>query len=71
MWRVRRELGLPLRLGDGSTDANAALWLGVPALALGCAHGRNMHAADEAIDVASVSLGYAQLERVVRGVLAG
>ncbi len=67
---VRARLDLPDRLGDGSTDANAALAAGVPALCLGCARGRDMHSVAEAIDCASVEVGLAQLEGVIVELLA-
>ena len=63
---VRKELGLPDTLGDGSTDANAALAHGIPALSLGCARGHDMHALTERIELASLRLGRAQLEGVLR-----
>jgi acetylornithine deacetylase/succinyl-diaminopimelate desuccinylase-like protein len=65
---VRAELGLPDGLTDGSTDANAALAHGIPALALGCARGADMHLPSERIEVASLELGAAQLAAVLRRV---
>jgi tripeptide aminopeptidase len=67
---ARGELGLPDVLGDGSTDANAALALGIPALALGVAYGSGMHSDDERIDAGSLELGRRQLEAVLRRLLA-
>ena len=67
---VRDELGLPDALGDGSTDANAAVALGIPALSIGCARGHDMHARTERIEVASLELGRAQLEGVLRRLCA-
>ncbi len=67
---VRAELDLPDALGDGSTDANAALALGIPALALGCARGHDMHALTERIELASLAEGAAQLQGVLRRLLA-
>lgn len=65
----RAALGLRDHIGDGSTDANAALARGIPALALGCARGADMHALAERIELASVPLGVAQLDRVLRRLL--
>ncbi len=62
---VRAAIGLPDHLGDGSTDANAALALGIPAIALGCARGHDMHAPSERIEIASLALGRAQLVAIV------
>jgi len=63
---ARAELGLPDRLEAGSTDANAALARGIPALTLGVAHGGGMHTLDEWIDAGSLDLGARQLELVLR-----
>ena len=67
---VRRELHLPDTLVAASTDANAALARGVPALALGVARGSGMHTLDEQIEVDSVETGRLQLELVLRRLLA-
>ena len=58
--------GLPDELVAASTDANAALAAGIPALCLGCAQGGEMHTPDEFIEIASLAAGREQL----RGVLA-
>ena len=67
--RARRSVGLPDATGDGSTDANAALAADIPALALGCSTGDNMHAPTERIRVASIDTGARQLRAVIREVL--
>jgi acetylornithine deacetylase/succinyl-diaminopimelate desuccinylase-like protein len=66
---VRARLGLESRLGQGSTDANAALAAGVPALCIGVSRGRSMHALDERIDASTLAIGAAQLEGVLREIL--
>lgn len=58
---ARSELGLPDQLGSGSTDANAAVALGIPAIALGCARGSGMHTMRERIELGSLHLGRRQL----------
>jgi tripeptide aminopeptidase len=63
---VRARLGLEPRLGDGSTDANAALAAGVPALCIGVSRGSSMHALDERIDATTLDTGAAQLDGVLR-----
>ena len=63
---VREQLGLPDDLVAASTDANAALAAGIPALCLGCAQGGEMHTPDEYIEIESLAAGREQL----RGVLA-
>lgn len=65
----RATLGLADRLADGSTDANAALARGIPALALGCARGADMHAPTERAEKSSIPLGVAQLDGVLRRLL--
>lgn len=67
---VRRALGLSDRRGSGSTDANAAAALGIPAVSLGCARGSGIHTTHERIDVGSLELGCRQLGAVI-GALAG
>jgi len=62
---VRHQLGLPDRCGSGSTDANAAAALGIPAVSLGCARGSGMHTLHERIDLGSLELGVQQLGAVV------
>ena len=66
MRAARAEVGLPDVLSDGSTDANAALAHGIPALSIGCARGHDMHALSERIEIASLALGVSQLEGVLR-----
>ncbi len=64
--RLRIGLGLPDRLGSGSTDANAAVAVGIPAVALGCARGSGMHSRDERIDLRSLEFGCVQVVEVMR-----
>jgi acetylornithine deacetylase/succinyl-diaminopimelate desuccinylase-like protein len=67
---VRAQLRLADHCGSGSTDANAAAALGIPAVALGCARGSGMHTLHERIDLCSLELGVEQLARVL-GALSG
>ncbi|HEU5420127.1 MAG TPA: M20/M25/M40 family metallo-hydrolase [Streptosporangiaceae bacterium] len=67
--RARRAAGLPDTTADGSTDANAALAAGIPALALGCCAGENMHAPDERIRADSIAAGAGQLRAVLAEIL--
>ncbi len=62
---VRQAVGLGDRCSAGSTDANAAAALGIPAVAIGCARGSAMHTVNERIDVRSLSLGCRQLEALL------
>jgi acetylornithine deacetylase/succinyl-diaminopimelate desuccinylase-like protein len=64
-------LDLPDRLGAGSTDANAALARGIPALTLGVARGGGMHTREEWIDADSLSVGVRLLETVLAAALDG
>jgi putative aminopeptidase FrvX len=61
--------GPPLTTADGSTDANAALAAGIPAVALGCCQGEDMHAPTERIRADSIATGAAQLRAVLAEVL--
>ena len=61
MIAARRRVGLPEAFGSGSTDANAAIAQGIPALAIGCARGSGMHTVHERIELGSLELGCRQL----------
>jgi tripeptide aminopeptidase len=67
---VRRELGLRPTVEAGSTDANAAIGLGIPALSLGVSYGRDMHTVDERVDSSSLALGAQQVEHVLTAMLS-
>jgi acetylornithine deacetylase/succinyl-diaminopimelate desuccinylase-like protein len=66
---IRASLGLDGALESGSTDANAAIGLGIPAIGLGVSRGRDMHSTNEAIQVSSLGLGARQLELVLDAML--
>ena len=68
--RVREELALPDELVAASTDANAALAAGIPALCIGCAQGGEMHTPEEYIEIGSLAVGREQLRRVLDALLA-
>jgi tripeptide aminopeptidase len=67
--RARRSIGLPATAADGSTDANAALAAGIPAVALGCCDGEDMHAPTERIRADSIVTGARQLRAVLQEIL--
>jgi acetylornithine deacetylase/succinyl-diaminopimelate desuccinylase-like protein len=67
--RARHAVGLPDATGDGSTDANAALAAGIPAVALGCCVGEDMHAPTERIRADSIAAGAGQLQAVLAEIL--
>jgi acetylornithine deacetylase/succinyl-diaminopimelate desuccinylase-like protein len=67
---VRQRLGLPTTLAEGSTDANAALAAGIPALCIGVGRGSGMHSLQEQIDRRSLEQGAAFLEALLRTLLA-
>jgi tripeptide aminopeptidase len=67
---AREDLGLPDELEAGSTDANAALARGIPAVALGCSYGQGMHTTGEWIEADALKLGRRQLAGVLERVLA-
>lgn len=65
--RARERAGLsvaPVRAS--STDANAALGRGIPAITVGVTTGDNAHRLDEYIDLAPVPAGLASLEALAR-----
>lgn len=66
---VRKRLGLPDELAAGSTDANAALARGIPALTLGVARGGLMHSAEEWLEESSLLDGRRQLAEVLEALL--
>jgi tripeptide aminopeptidase len=66
--QARRSLGLDGGFGAGSTDANAAAALGIPAVSIGCANGSGMHTLYERVDVRSLELGVRQLATVLETV---
>jgi tripeptide aminopeptidase len=67
--RARCSIGLPATAADGSTDANAALAAGIPAVALGCCDGEDMHALTERIRADSIVTGARQLRAVLQEIL--
>lgn len=67
---VRDRLGLATTLGEGSTDANAALAAGIPALCVGVGRGSGMHSLQERIDSRSLHEGAAFLKALLRALLA-
>jgi tripeptide aminopeptidase len=61
--RARERAGLePAREGASSTDANAALGRGIPAITVGVTTGGNAHRPDEYIDLEPLAGGLAALE---------
>jgi tripeptide aminopeptidase len=66
---IRAALGLEPALESGSTDANAAMGLGIPAIGLGVSRGRDMHTPREAIQISSLGLGARQLELILAAML--
>ena len=66
---VRERLGLTTTLSEGSTDANAALAAGIPALCVGVGRGSGMHTLQERIDRSSLEQGAAFVEALLRALL--
>jgi acetylornithine deacetylase/succinyl-diaminopimelate desuccinylase-like protein len=66
---VRDQLGLETTLSEGSTDANAALAAGIPALCVGVARGSGMHTLNERIDRRSLERGATFVEALLRDLL--
>jgi acetylornithine deacetylase/succinyl-diaminopimelate desuccinylase-like protein len=63
---ARREAGLaPAQENASSTDANAALGRGIPAICVGLTHGANAHRIDECVELAPLPAGLAVAEHLV------
>lgn len=60
-----REAGVNVRLAASSTDANAAMAAGVPAIAFGVYRGGDAHRLSEWLEPASLSVGYGVLARLL------
>ena len=69
---ARRAAGLdPAEENASSTDANAALGRGIPAICLGLSHGANAHRLDECVEIEPLAAGLAVVERVVEALASG
>lgn len=60
-----RELGIDPILDASSTDANAAIAAGIPAICIGLTRGRGSHTLEETIETAPLEAGLLQLVRLV------
>lgn len=63
--RILRELGIEPVLDASSTDANAAIAAGIPAICIGLTRGRGSHTLEETIEIAPLERGLQQLVRLV------
>ncbi len=63
--RILRELGIEPVLDASSTDANAAIAAGIPAICIGLTRGRGSHTLDETIELAPLEQGLLQLLRLI------
>ena len=70
MSAVREEVGLEPNFAAASTDANAAISLGVPAVCIGVSRGSGMHSLGETIDLDTLATGTAQLRALLARLLA-
>jgi acetylornithine deacetylase/succinyl-diaminopimelate desuccinylase-like protein len=69
---ARRAAGLaPAEEVASSTDANAAMGRGVPAISVGLTHGANAHRTDEVVEIAPLARGLAALDALVDALAAG
>jgi tripeptide aminopeptidase len=64
--QVLRALGIESVLDASSTDANAAIAAGIPAICIGLTRGRGSHTLEETIEIAPLELGLRQLLQLVR-----
>jgi len=58
---ILRALGYPAAADASSTDANAAIARGIPAICIGMTTGANAHRLEEYVDIAPIGIGLAQL----------
>lgn len=63
--QVLEELGLQVRITASSTDANAAMAVGLPAIAFGVYHGGDAHRESEWLEISSLVTGYTALRRLL------
>ncbi len=63
--KILRELGVEPVLDASSTDANAAIAVGIPAVCVGLTRGQGSHTVTETIEVAPLELGLMQLVLLV------
>lgn len=62
---VRNELGLPNDFNSGSTDANIAMSMNIPAVSFGVYKGKGAHTLNEYLDVNSLEMGMKHLVEVL------
>ena len=63
---VRRAVGLPpARFAEASTDANAALARGIPAIAVGLGHGQGQHTRAERVDTTGLDCALTALAKLL------
>ncbi|MCX2726521.1 M20/M25/M40 family metallo-hydrolase [Thermomicrobium sp. 4228-Ro] len=63
--RILRKLGIEPILDASSTDANAAIGAGIPAICIGLTRGRGSHTLEETIELPPLERGLLQLIRLV------
>jgi acetylornithine deacetylase/succinyl-diaminopimelate desuccinylase-like protein len=63
--RILQELGVEPILDASSTDANAAIAAGIPAICIGLTRGRGSHTLEETIELPPLERGLLQLIRLV------
>ncbi|MDW7982355.1 MAG: M20/M25/M40 family metallo-hydrolase [Thermomicrobium sp.] len=63
--RILRSLGIEPVLDASSTDANAAIAAGIPAICIGLTRGRGSHTLEEMIEIPPIELGLLQLVALV------
>ena len=70
--KARAKAGLPPAEEEASsTDANAALGRGIPAVGIGLTHGHHAHRTDERVELGPLEAGIAALEHLVDALAQG
>lgn len=68
-WQALEAAGIDPRLDGSSTEANAPLSRGIPAITLGLTRGSGVHSLDERIETPPIAQGLAQLVELCRLIL--
>jgi tripeptide aminopeptidase len=68
---VLQQLGIPTKVTASSTDANAAIALGIPAITFGVYRGGDAHRLSEWLEPKSLATGFLALESLVAKIETG
>lgn len=66
---IMESVGLTVRTGASSTDANIPLSQGIPAVCIGITYGKGAHRMDESLDTRAMPIGMTQLATLLTALL--